>query len=139
MMEPPKSSISEENGDEMKSVPLDPDPKEPVPKSRPDLDPKPDGGASKPAGNGEIDTRVIIGDADLKEKSGGAEESSVDSAAEGSRAKKSVRWSEELVVESPVPRNSDRGSSNPYVNYSPAQDADSSSFNLKGLELMCAS
>ncbi|KAH6808129.1 GRAM domain family protein [Perilla frutescens var. frutescens] len=128
MMEPPKN---EENGDEMKSVPLDPDPKAPAPKPRPETDSKPDGGVSKPAVNGDTDARGNIGDADVKEKSAGAEDNSVDSAAEGFRAKKSVRWSQELVTESPVPRDSDRGSGSPYVNYSPAPAPDSSSFNLK--------
>ncbi|KAL2538541.1 GLABRA2 expression modulator [Forsythia ovata] len=46
------------------------------------------------------------------------------------KSKKSVRWSEELVTESPVHRDYDRGS-NPYVAYSPAPSSDSSSFNFK--------
>ncbi|XP_057786567.1 GLABRA2 expression modulator-like [Salvia miltiorrhiza] len=133
MMQLPKISTSEENGDEMKSVPLDPDRKDPAPKVGPDPDPIPDGGASKPAGNDHTDARGLgsIGDSDLKDKSGGVEENSVDSAAEGMRAKKSVRWSQELVMESPVPRDSDRGSANPYENYSPSPAQDSSSFNFK--------
>lgn len=132
MMELPKNSTIEENGDEMKSVPLDPEPKDPAP--RPDPDPVADGGASKPAVNGAVDAR----DADLKDGSGGAEENSADSAAEGLRAKKSVRWSQELVMERPEPRDSDRAAGNPYENYSPAPAPDSSSFNFKGSELICA-
>lgn len=123
MMEQPKnSSTLEENGDEMKSVPLDPAP-------RPDPGPVPDGGASKPAVNGAA---AGARDADLMDGSGGAEENSADSAAEGLRAKKSVRWSQELVMERPEPRVSDRATGNPYENYSPTPAPDSSSFNFKG-------
>ncbi|KAG6384864.1 hypothetical protein SASPL_153683 [Salvia splendens] len=127
-MELPKINVNavEEIGDEMKSVPLDPDPKDPAPGPHP----IPDVAAPKPAGNGDTDARGLasIGDSDLKDPStGGAEESS----AEGVRAKKSVRWSQELVTETPVPRDSDRGSANPYESYSPSPAHDSSSFNFK--------
>lgn len=131
MMEQPTNS-KEENAEEMKSVSLEPDHKDPSPKHGSDPDLKPEGGALKPGDNADINTRGNISDADLKEKSSGAEENNIESVAEGLKTKKSVRWSEELVMESPVPRDSDRGSSNPYVNYSPAPSADSSSFNFKG-------
>lgn len=63
---------------------------------------------------------------------GSSEDSGIKSPAGGSRPKKSVRWSHELVMESPAQRDFARGSSNPYVNYSPAPSANSSSFNFKG-------
>lgn len=133
MMEQPPSR-KEENDEEMKSVSLEPDRKDPAPNHGPDPAPNPDGGAFKTGvDNADISISSNNIDKDLKEKSsGGAEESSVESAAEGLKTKKSVRWSQELVMESPVPRDSDRGSTNPYVNYSPAPEANSSSFNLKG-------
>lgn len=125
-------NIKEENADEMKSVSLEPDREDPTPKTGSDPDPKPDGGALKAATNGVINGRGIASDADLKEKSSSSPENSIEAAAEGLKTKKSVRWSQELVMEAPIPRESNRGSSNPYVNYSPAPAADSSSFNFKG-------
>ncbi|KAK4411710.1 GLABRA2 expression modulator [Sesamum angolense] len=134
-MEQPSKKISkEENAEEMKSVPLESDHKDPTPPRGPDPDPKPDGGALKPGDNADINnTRGGGSNGDLKERSieSGVEENSIESGAEGLKTKKSVRWSEELVMESPVPRDSDRGSSNPYVNYSPAPAANPSSFNFK--------
>ncbi|GFP92525.1 putative gem-like protein 3 [Phtheirospermum japonicum] len=136
MMEQPTSNPKEENAVEMKSVPLEPDFKDPSPNHGPDPDPKPDGGgALKPRDNADINTRARGNSTDntvLKGKnSGSAEEDSTEPAVEGLKTKKSVRWSQELVMESPVPRDSDRGSSNPYVNYSPAPADNSSSFNFK--------
>ncbi|KAL0461393.1 UNVERIFIED_CONTAM: GLABRA2 expression modulator [Sesamum latifolium] len=134
-MEQPSKKISkEENAEEMKSVPLESDHKDPSPPRGPDPDPKPDGGALKPGDNADINiTRGGGSNGDLKERNieSGVEENSIESGAEGLKTKKSVRWSEELVMESPVPRDSDRGSSNPYVNYSPAPAANPSSFNFK--------
>ncbi|PHT60509.1 hypothetical protein CQW23_02872 [Capsicum baccatum] len=46
-----------------------------------------------------------------------------------------VRWSEELVEESPAPMRSmpsDERGLNPYIAYSPAPENNSSSFNMKG-------
>ncbi|KAI3462106.1 hypothetical protein Pfo_018769 [Paulownia fortunei] len=130
MMEQPTNS-KEENAEEMKSVPLQPDREDPSPNRGPDPDPKPDGGALKPGDNVDINTRGNGTDTDLKENNSCAEENNSESAAEGLKTKKSVRWSEELVMESPVPRDSDRGSSNPYVNYSPAPSTNPPSFNFK--------
>ncbi|KAK6120001.1 hypothetical protein DH2020_046241 [Rehmannia glutinosa] len=133
MMEQP-ANTKDENAEEMKSVSLQPDGKDPIPKQGPDPDPKPEGGALKPGDNADINniTRVNSIDTDLKEKNSPAGEDSTESAAEGLRSKKSVRWSEELVMESPVPRDdSDRGSGNPYVNYSPAPSDNAASFNFK--------
>lgn len=121
-----------ENADEMKSVSLEPDREDPSPKPGSDPDPKPDGGVLKAASNADINGGGTASDADLKEKSSSNAENNIEAGAEGLKTKKSVRWSQELVMESPIPRDSDRGSSNPYVNYSPAPAADSSSFNFKG-------
>ncbi|KAL8479049.1 hypothetical protein ACS0TY_030810 [Phlomoides rotata] len=126
MMEQPTNS-KEENADEMKSVPLEPDREDPGPKHGSDPDPKSEGGALKASSNVDINGS----DADLKEKSSSAPENDIEAGAEGLKTKKSVRWSQELVMETPIPRESNRGSSNPYVNYSPAPAADSSSFNFK--------
>ncbi|KAL8475166.1 hypothetical protein ACS0TY_031553 [Phlomoides rotata] len=126
MMEQPTNS-KEENADEMKSVPLEPDREDPGPKHGSDPDPKSEGGALKASSNVDINGS----DADLKEKSSSAPENNIEAGAEGLKTKKSVRWSQELVMETPIPRESNRGSSNPYVNYSPAPAADSSSFNFK--------
>lgn len=54
-----------------------------------------------------------------------------------SKSKKSVRWSEELVSESPEPRSRmvsfpEEHGSNPYVAHSPAPSDNSSSINIKG-------
>lgn len=56
------------------------------------------------------------------------------SASALNRSKKSVRWSQELVTESPIPRamSSDDHRSNPYVGYSPASGNDNpTSSNFK--------
>ncbi|XP_073289111.1 putative GEM-like protein 3 [Primulina huaijiensis] len=103
--------------------------KDPRPEPEPEPEPNP-----KPAG-GDIadknDTNVTV-DIDLNEGNSGAKENSKP-AAGVLKSKKSVRWNEELVMESSVPRDSDRGSSNPSVNYTPAASAssNSSSFNFK--------
>ncbi|KAK6154186.1 hypothetical protein DH2020_013825 [Rehmannia glutinosa] len=134
MMEQP-ANTKEENAEEMKSVSLQPDGKDPSPKRGPDPDPKTEGGALKPGDNADINNNSRGSnsiDTDLKEKNSPAGEDSTESAADGLRSKKSVRWSEELVMESPVPRDdSDRGSGNPYVNYSPAPSDNAASFNFK--------
>ncbi|KAL7131603.1 hypothetical protein ABFS83_12G015000 [Erythranthe nasuta] len=133
MEQPPSSKV--ESADEMKSVSLEPDLKDPTPNSGPKPDPNPETGALKTAGvNADISISGNTTDTDLNEEKGGgaaADDKSVESTAEGLKTKKSVRWSQELVMESPVPRDSDRGSSNPYVNYSPAPPDNSSSFNFK--------
>ncbi|PIN05545.1 hypothetical protein CDL12_21911 [Handroanthus impetiginosus] len=129
-MEQPTIS-KEDNVEEMKSVPLEPDHKDPSPNRGPDPDPKLEGGAVKTGNNAGGINRGNSGEIDLKEKNSRVEENSVESAAEGLKTKKSVRWSEELVMESPVPRDFDRGSGNPYVNYPPAPSTNPSSFNFK--------
>lgn len=53
------------------------------------------------------------------------------SATPSSRSKKSVSWSQELVMESEIPRSSEDHGSNPYVAYSSTRSGDSSSFNMK--------
>ncbi|GER47151.1 GRAM domain family protein [Striga asiatica] len=132
MMEQPTPITKTENDDEMKSVPLEPDAKDPNPLAGTGPDPKPDGGAAlKPADKADINGRGSSFDGDSKGKNSAAEESGTDPAAEGLKTKKSVRWSQELVMEKPIPRDSDSGSGNPYVNYSPAPAANSSSFNFK--------
>ncbi|XP_051143905.1 putative GEM-like protein 3 isoform X2 [Andrographis paniculata] len=98
--------------EEMKSIDLHPIRKDPYPTHAPD--PTPNGGAPDP--------KIAFDDAN------GANVKAVGSPR--SKPKKSVRWSEELVTETPIPRDYDRGSSNPYVNYSAAPPADSS-FNFK--------
>ncbi|CAA0821012.1 GLABRA2 expression modulator [Striga hermonthica] len=133
MMEQPTPITKTENDDEMKSVPLEPDAKDPNPVAGTGPDPKPDGGAAlKPPDKADINGRGSSADGDSKGKNSAAEESvTTDPAAEGLKTKKSVRWSQELVMEKPIPRDSDSGSGNPYVNYSPAPAANSSSFNFK--------
>lgn len=122
----------QENADEMQSIDLHPDP---TPNRGPDPDPNPKVGALKPGDNGDAHVNVALvnsGEVDLKEKhSTSEEENSVQSAAESFKTKKSVSWSQELVMEKEVPRDDDRGSSNPYVNHEVAPAAESPSFNFK--------
>ncbi|KAL2551346.1 GLABRA2 expression modulator [Forsythia ovata] len=117
-MERPNAIDKVENG-EMEAVSLEPaqNPpgKDPNPTGGPAPDPKTKGEAKveavKQGDNANIDVDINEDNKELK-------------------SKKSVRWSEELVTESPVHRDYDRGS-NPYVAYSPAPSSDSSSFNFK--------
>ncbi|KAL6523654.1 hypothetical protein OROGR_017257 [Orobanche gracilis] len=132
MVQQPTTNSKEENVEEMKSVPLEPDVEDPTRNIGRDPDPTPDGGgAIKSGDNVDINARGNSDDIDLKGKNSSAEENNNEQVADGFRTRKSVRWSEELVMESPVPRSSDRESSNPYINYSPAPAANSSSFNFK--------
>ncbi|CAI9780908.1 unnamed protein product [Fraxinus pennsylvanica] len=115
--------IDKDDNGEMEAVSLEPDQntpgKYPNPIPGPDPDPTPKGEAKVEAGkqgdNANINVNIT-------------EESSDDNKE--LKSKKSVRWSEELVTESPVHRDYDRGS-NPYVAYSPAPSSDSSSLNFK--------
>ncbi|KAK2973418.1 hypothetical protein RJ640_010413 [Escallonia rubra] len=109
-MDRPSGSEEEENGakkpelDQLKIETRGQD-------SRPEPDPKVDGGAN---GEQEADT-------------------SKDDKATSStpnRVKKSVSWSEELVMESTYSRSDDDGS-NPYVAYTPAP-SNPPPFNFKG-------
>ncbi|KAL3621721.1 hypothetical protein CASFOL_034381 [Castilleja foliolosa] len=111
----------------MKSVPLQSDFKDPTREHVPDADRK-----LNPRDNADINARSNSTDnTDLKApNSVNAEEDSTEPAEEGLKTKKSVRWSQELVMESPDPRDSDRESSNPYVNYAPAPADNSSSFKF---------
>ncbi|KAL6554897.1 hypothetical protein OROGR_006155 [Orobanche gracilis] len=132
MVQQPTTNSKEENVEEMKSVPLEPDVEDPIRNHGPDPDPTPDGGGAMKSGDDvDISARGNSADIDLKGKNSSAEEDNAEQVADGFKTRKSVRWSEELVMESPVPRDSDRESSNPYINYSPAPAANSSSFNLK--------
>ncbi|KAL6558756.1 hypothetical protein OROMI_019106 [Orobanche minor] len=132
MVQQPTTNSKEENVEEMKSVPLEPDVEDPIRNHGPDPDPTPDGGVAMKSGdNVDISARGNSADIDLKGKNSSAEENNTEQVADGFKTRKSVRWSEELVMESPVPRDTDRESSNPYINYSPAPAANSSSFNFK--------
>ncbi|CAI9767028.1 unnamed protein product [Fraxinus pennsylvanica] len=121
-MERPNPIDKDDNG-EMEPIPLEsdqtPSVKDPNPVPGPNPDPKPKGEekveAVKQGDNANLNVNID-------------EESNHDNKE--LKSKKSVRWSEELVTESPVSRDIDRGS-NPYVAYSPAPSNESSSFNFK--------
>ncbi|KAK4490393.1 hypothetical protein RD792_001069 [Penstemon davidsonii] len=133
-MEQPTNSKEDNNAEGKKSVSPG---KASSPIRTPDSDPKPEIGAIKPGDNADNTTIDI----DLNESNRSTAENNKKSSPQGGlKSKKSVRWSEELVMESPrvpreelppIPRYSGHGSSNPYVNYSPAPTTNSSSFNLK--------
>ncbi|KAI3451204.1 hypothetical protein Pfo_007869 [Paulownia fortunei] len=129
MLEQPTNNGKEYNNAEEKK-PVSPG-KDPIPIQKPNPDPNPVDGALKPADNADINTNNTTIDIYLNGSNSIAEETSIKSPAGGLKPKKSVRWSQELVMESPVPRDFDHESSNPYVNYSPAPSANSSSFNFK--------
>ncbi|XP_051117384.1 GLABRA2 expression modulator-like [Andrographis paniculata] len=115
-----------ENAEEMQSIDLHPDPKAPSPNGGRAPDLAPDGGALKHGDNGNS------GEVDSKEKKhAGEDENNADLGAEGLKSKKSVRWSQELVMEKAVPRDDDRGSSNPYVDRSAAPADNTPPFNFK--------
>ncbi|XP_022844174.1 GLABRA2 expression modulator-like [Olea europaea var. sylvestris] len=121
-MERPIPIDKDDNG-EMEAVSLEPDQtpsvKDPNPVPGPNPDPKPKGEAKveavKQGDNANLNVSID-------------EESNQDNKE--LKSKKSVRWSEELVTESPVSRDNNR-ESNPYIAYSPAPSNDSSSFNFK--------
>ncbi|KZV53768.1 hypothetical protein F511_00034 [Dorcoceras hygrometricum] len=101
-------------------------------------DPNPVPGPEPPAAGDIADsneTNVTV-DIDLSEGNSRANENS-EPPTGVLKSKKSVHWNEELVMQTPVPRDSDRGSTNPYVNYAPASSASASassnslSFNFK--------
>ncbi|XP_073155614.1 putative GEM-like protein 3 [Henckelia pumila] len=102
--------------------------KDPSPIPEPEPNPKPAGGDM--ADNHETSVTVDI---DLNE---GNSKEDTKPAVGVLKSKKSVHWNEELVVEKPVPRDSDRGSSNPYVNYAPAPSASSNSLSFNFKETM---
>ncbi|KAL3838629.1 hypothetical protein ACJIZ3_023220 [Penstemon smallii] len=131
MMEQLKNSKEDNNAEEKKSV-------SPVKDSSPvhtsDPDPNPKVGALKPGDNADNNNDNTTIDIDLKSSNISAEENIDKSSAEaeaGSKSKKSVRWSEELVMESQGQRDFDHGSNNPYVNHTPTATTNSSSFNFK--------
>ncbi|KAK4417106.1 GLABRA2 expression modulator [Sesamum alatum] len=128
-MEQPAHKSQEGNNAEEKK-PVSPG-NDPAHIEKPASDPKPDGGALKPGDSVDDDTTHTTVDIDLKGSNGSPEEiNGIASPAGGLKPKKSVRWSHDLVVESPRPRGFDHGSSNPYVNYSPAPSPKSSSFSF---------
>lgn len=87
-------------------------------------DPKVEGGANKEAS--EHVTVEVVND------------SSKSTTPTGSKSRKSVSWSEDLVESrslntyASIDGNNTGGSNNPYVAYTPAQ-SDQSSFNFKGI------
>ncbi|KAG8373419.1 hypothetical protein BUALT_Bualt11G0022300 [Buddleja alternifolia] len=135
-MDQPPTNRKDDNVEEMESVSLQTDHKDPTPSHGSDPVKPPEGGALKP-GDNVVDIKIHNnnnGGDDLNESKIAVEEENnngVESAGGSLKARKSVSWSEELVMESPIPRDIDHGSTNPYVNYSPAPSDNSSSFNLK--------
>lgn len=80
------------------------------------------------------DPRPDLEQIQLQDNTAAIDEKQNGESANGlNKSKKSVSWSEELVMESPTPRSmpSDDRGSNPYVAYSPAPSDNSSSFNIK--------
>ncbi|CAI9758206.1 unnamed protein product [Fraxinus pennsylvanica] len=115
---------------EKKAVSPEASVKYPILSPGPDPDPNPGGGANEAALK-QVDNSNIT-DININEESNNGAKESNDSKLAGSvKSKKSVRWSQELVMESTIPRDYDRGSDNPYVNHSPAPSSNSSSTNLK--------
>ncbi|KAK6125837.1 hypothetical protein DH2020_040421 [Rehmannia glutinosa] len=132
MMGQPTNNSTEYNNAAEENKPASPG-KDPIPirKLNPDPNPNPVDGALKPGNNGDIGKNDTTINVYLNGSNSSSEESSIKSPAGGLKPKKSVRWSQELVSESPAPRDYDHGSSNPYVNYSPAPSPNSTSFYLK--------
>ncbi|KAK6150369.1 hypothetical protein DH2020_015301 [Rehmannia glutinosa] len=132
MMGQPTNNSTEYNNAAEENKPASPG-KDPIPirKPNPDPNPNPVDGALKPGNNGDIGKNDTTINVYLNGSNSSSEESSIKSPAGGLKPKKSVRWSQELVSESPAPRDYDHGSSNPYVNYSPAPSPNSTSFYLK--------
>ncbi|XP_022871320.1 GLABRA2 expression modulator-like [Olea europaea var. sylvestris] len=105
--------------------------KYPILTPEPDPDPKPGGGVNEEALK-QVDNSNITAININEENDNGANGSNDSNKLAGSvKSKKSVRWSQELVMESTIPRDYDRGPDNPYVNHSPAPSSNSSSANLK--------
>lgn len=105
--------------------------KYPILSPEPDPDPKPGGGVNEEALK-QVDNSNITAINIDEENDNGANGSNDSNKLAGSvKSKKSVRWSQELVMESTIPRDYDCGSDNPSVNHSPATSSNSSSANLK--------
>ncbi|KAK4393992.1 GLABRA2 expression modulator [Sesamum angolense] len=128
MEQPANKSQEGSNAEEKKPVSQGNDP---TPIEKPAPEPKPEGSALKPGAGADDNTNDTTVDIDLNGRDGSPEENDIASPAGGLKPKKSVRWSHDLATGSQVPRGFDHGSSNPYVNYSPAPSANSSSFNFK--------
>ncbi|XP_011100019.1 GLABRA2 expression modulator [Sesamum indicum] len=128
-MEQPAHKSQEGNNAEEKK-PVSPG-NDPTPVEKPAPEPKPEGSALKPGDGADDNTNDTTVDIDLNGRNGSPGENDIASRAGGLKPKKSVRWSHDVATGSPVPRGFDHGSSNPYVNYSPAPSANSSSFNFK--------
>ncbi|KAM3280924.1 GLABRA2 expression modulator [Capsicum chacoense] len=89
-------------------------------------------GAEQKSNSGQESDRVQKPDP----KSDPEQTESTNESSKSEKLRKSVRWSEELVDESPAPAPmrsmpSDERGSNPYIAYSPAPENNSSSFNMK--------
>lgn len=135
-MEQPKAGGEESNAGSNKVV-VEAENKDPIPMP----DPKPsegNDGKDKCEENGyQKDGKLKVVIANEK----GSDVNSVEVNGDGigsnklatppSRSKKSVRWSQDLVMESEIPRSSEDHGSNPYVAYSSTRSDDSSSFNVK--------
>lgn len=127
MQQQPDTKSNDDNANDKKP------PMEPIPINSPDPDPTPktDAGPSNVPDSTTVDIDLNEGNSgsSSEEKNG----NDMSSPTEGGlKSKKSVRWSQELVMETPIPRSSEHGSANnPYVDYSPA-DTRTTSFNLKG-------
>ncbi|KAL0342959.1 UNVERIFIED_CONTAM: GLABRA2 expression modulator [Sesamum angustifolium] len=128
MEQPANKSQEGSNAEEKKPVSQGNDP---TPIEKPAPEPKPEGSALKPGAGADDKHNDTTVDIDLNGRDGSPEENDIASPAGGLKPKKSVRWSHDLATGSQAPRGFDHGSSNPYVNYSPAPSANSSSFNFK--------
>lgn len=146
-MEQPKSGGQENNGGGKKEV-SEAERKDPSP--IPDPKPSEGNGPEKfePNGGPKDEKRkeeknsvsVIVTESSSNgniDEDNGDGSGSNKSASPPSRSKKSVRWSEELVMESEIPRSSENHGSNPYVAFSSARSDDSSSFNIKSKLFFC--
>ncbi|KAL2521703.1 GLABRA2 expression modulator [Forsythia ovata] len=91
----------------------------------------PEGGANGEALKHGDNSNIIDINANEESNNGAKESNDDNKLAGGMKSKKSVRWTQELVIESPVSTDYDRGSDNHYVNHSPAPSSNSSSSSLK--------
>ncbi|KAL0449417.1 UNVERIFIED_CONTAM: GLABRA2 expression modulator [Sesamum latifolium] len=131
MEQPANKSQEGNNAEEKKPVSVSQG-NDPTPIEKPAPEPKPEGSALKPGDSADDNTNHTTVDIDLNGRNGTPEANDIASPAGVLKPKKSVRWSHDLATGSPVPRDFDHGSSNPYVNYSPAPSANSSSMTFKG-------
>ncbi|KAL3527508.1 hypothetical protein ACH5RR_012164 [Cinchona calisaya] len=87
--------------------------------------------------NSSRSNRIVLNEnININSNNNDSNESDESASPLNSKSKKSVRWSEELVSESPEPRSrtvsfSENFGSNPYVAHSPAPSDNSSSINIK--------